>query len=295
MANYCRNDIYLLATKSEWNEIAAAFDKQRIDWAPTMDGVLCDSNDKHIQFYTKWGPISTESGCLPELSRLFPTVVFTYKNETEGEYKEYSNLLCNGVVDSKAKSIKTLEKTCYSEAIRFLNARNNVAEGIRHRVEIMPDSRVAADGENRFGECNIFSWNDIVQVSCGNWHTVGLKKDGSIVSCGSNANGQCNVTDYNEKAIAVSCGRYHTAVLFSDGHVRVAGKLEQKALEHSDEKAASIINHTINMHESANEWKKIVKIHSVFDAVIGITSEGEMLIDGFCSCNNSELEKLFDL
>ena len=93
----------------------------------------------------------------------------------------------------------------------------------------MPDGRVAADGENRFGECNIFSWNNISAVSCGNWHTVGLRKDGSVVACGSNANGQCDVSDLGGIAVAISCGRYHTAILLNTGKVVVAGHLEQEA------------------------------------------------------------------
>lgn len=91
----------------------------------------------------------------------------------------------------------------------------------------MPDGRVAADGENRFGECNIFSWTNIKEISCGNWHTAGLKKDGTLVACESNSNGQCDVEDVIGKA--VSCGRHHTAVLLDNGKVVIMDKLEQEA------------------------------------------------------------------
>ena len=93
----------------------------------------------------------------------------------------------------------------------------------------MPDGRVAADGKNEFVECNIFTWDNIKQISCGNWHTVGLKKDGSLVACGSNANGQCDVYDIPGRAVAVSCGRYHTAILLDNGRVVIKGNLEQEA------------------------------------------------------------------
>lgn len=412
MANYCRNDIFLSATESEWNEIDFAFSHHRIDWDPTTDGVERYSRDKKLYFCTQWGPVSTYSGCLPDLSRLYPTVIFFYENETEGEYKVYSDWICNGICGHKAKSIKAMENACNVEVKRAFESRNDAAEGIRHRVEIMPDGRVAADGENRFGECNIFSWNSIVQVSCGNWHTVGLKNDGTIVSCGSNANGQCDVTDYQKKAIAVSCGRYHTAVLFSDGHVKVAGRLEQKVsirpsdeedpmpedmfplveritlnksisgwkkmnqriekLSDGEELSLTFVENYVGCHmdvfnkageklgeiQTANvialsntlehlrayatnvtplaqrrkgakyasmsvrfkfidtgqqetkeseicpsdfkqtdvsEWENVVKIHSVFDAVIGITSEGTMLIDGYCPCDKSMLCELMGL
>ena len=272
----------------------------------------------------------------------------------------------------------------------------------------MPDGKVAACGENRFGECEIFQWKNIKQISCGNWHTVGLRTNGSVVACGSNVNGQCNVKDIPGKAVAVSCGRYHTAILMESGRVIVKGSLEQKATAHDkgwekllladdfpktekliltddipgweemndliedisagdelllerssidDEERFTVLNmdgekigemdfpfpsqltilldyikvtaETVtplskrskgskyaqmtikldieldtqtekNDSEKLGEyeqtrvvnWPKVERIKSVFDAVIGITSEGKIFIDGFCPLHKADIEKI---
>ena len=276
----------------------------------------------------------------------------------------------------------------------------------------MPDGRVAADGENRFGECNIYSWENIKSVSCGNWHTVGFTENGELVACGSNANGQCDVSNLGEKAVAVSCGRYHTAVLLNSGCVLVMGNLQQEAtgnvkeeekqlnpsdfpmavdlsldkyingwdkmnerIEHisvgdeltlkkvtqygeisfevlnmRDEKIGMMwtesnksltkmiknIKVTVNtvtplsqrrkgskyaamsikleltpageggkvglkpssrigdyVQTRISNWLKVVKIKSVYDAVIGITASGEIFIDGYCPFSEQDLHKVF--
>ena len=40
------------------------------------------------------------------------------------------------------------------------------------------------------------------------------------------------------------------------------------------------------------DWPKVERIKSVFDAVIGITSEGEIFIDGFCPLHKADIEKI---
>ena len=276
----------------------------------------------------------------------------------------------------------------------------------------MPNGRVAADGENRFGECNIFPWTNIKQISCGNWHTVGLKKDGTVVACGSNANGQCDISAIPGRAVAVSCGRYHTAILLDNGQVIIKGKLEQEAqtpnakegyplsvaefplvldlglnkniagwekmnerIEHisagdeltlrkvskdgavtlevlnicgeklgnlcfdrtkglakllknvkatvatviplsqrrkgskyaimtirldyegGDNKSEKKTSTTLGDYEQTRvaSWPAVTKIKSVFDAVIGVTSDGKMFVDGFCPCSEADLMRIMKL
>ena len=153
------------------------------------------------------------------LSKSYPSALFHYVTDIEGEYRSPSTWFCNGDEGNKKDAENSRKQAYKAEVERFMSATANAADGIEHRVEIMPDGRVAADGENKFGECNIFAWANIKQISCGNWHTVGLKKDGTLVACGSNANGQCDVSDIPGRAVAVSCGRYHTAILLDNGHV----------------------------------------------------------------------------
>ena len=229
MANYCSNNITAGATNSEWKEIANAFACDLIDWPISMEGTYCNEWSKEISCTTKWSPTPWNEGKMAKLSESYPCVLFHYVTDIEGEYRSPSTWFCNGDECNKREAESARRRAYKEEIERRIAATKQAAEGIYHRVEVMPDGRIAADGENRFGECNVFSWNNISAVSCGNWHTVGLRKDGSVVACGSNANGQCDVSDPGGIAVAISCGRYHTAILLNTGKVVVAGHLEQEA------------------------------------------------------------------
>jgi alpha-tubulin suppressor-like RCC1 family protein len=52
---------------------------------------------------------------------------------------------------------------------------------------------VVAVGYNGYGQCNVGSWANIVQVSAGQRHTVGLRSNGTAAAVGYDATGQCNV------------------------------------------------------------------------------------------------------
>lgn len=413
MANYCSNNITAGSTNSEWKEIAIAFSNDQIDWPASMDGTECNKWSKEIHCTTKWSPTPWDEGKMAALSQSYPSVKFHYKTDIEGEYRSPSAWFCNGEETDK-KGAESNRKQAYRDEVqRFVNATKTAAEGIIHRVELMPDGRVAADGENRFGECNIFSWTNISEISCGNWHTVGLKNDGTVVSCGSNANGQCDVSSITGKAVAVSCGRYHTAILLENGRVVIKGELEQEAqdlnvreessLEETDfplvldlsldkyitgwekmnerienisagddltlkkvSKEGEITFEVLNMRgekignlyfdrakglakllkgvkatvatvtplsqrrkgskyaamtirldyissgskENTKKasttigdykqtriaaWPPVSRIKSVFDAVIGVTNTGEIYIDGFCPCSESDINKIFGI
>ena len=228
MANICSNTITVEATNSEWREISNAFQNNQIDWPVLLDGPYCNDYSNEITFDTKWSPTPWIEGEAGSLSASYPSVLFHYQADVEGDDDTTSTWFCNGEEGNKKNAQANKKLAEKSEIERFVSATRRAAEGIEHRVEIMPDGRVAADGENRFGECNILKWKEVKQISCGNWHTAGLCTDGSVVACGSNANGQCEVTSVLGKAVAVSCGRYHTAVLLKTGRVVILGNLEEK-------------------------------------------------------------------
>ena len=54
-----------------------------------------------------------------------------------------------------------------------------------HTVGVKSDGTVVAVGRNNYGQCNVGSWTDIVQVAAGDGHTVGLKSDGTVVAVGN--------------------------------------------------------------------------------------------------------------
>ena len=68
-----------------------------------------------------------------------------------------------------------------------------------HTVGLKSDGTVVAVGDNYYGQFNVGSWTNIVQVAAGDSHTVGLKSDGTVVAVGDNYCGQLDVgswTDY---------------------------------------------------------------------------------------------------
>lgn len=229
MANYCDNKIIVFTTESEWKEITKGLESNAIQWEPSVD----EFNEyEHIFICcSKWSPTPWTDGHMEKLSEKYPCTVFKYSYEVE-EYNDGITDIwfANGETLSKESAKKNLKKMRDEECKRFLSNTNKISKGVMHTVAIMPNEKVAFEGTNTFGECNVLDWEEIKQISAGNWHTVGIKNDGSLVACGSNTNGQCNVEDI-KNAIQVSCGRYHTAVLLADGRVEVRGKVEEKFQE----------------------------------------------------------------
>ena len=93
----------------------------------------------------------------------------------------------------------------------------------RHIVGLTSSGKVVAEGTNRYGECDVSGWEDIVDVAAGATHTVGLRSDGTVVACGNNEYGQCNVSDW-VGIVDVAAARYAVYGLTSDGRILVAGQ-----------------------------------------------------------------------
>lgn len=273
MAEFCSNRIFFKTTPSEKREIVSAFEQGKIDWPVPYVGLHFYENEMCCS--TKYSPKPWDEGYMARFSAMYPTILFQYKTDVR-MYGSYRNTwFGNGKEDDKSSLNEEIKRLSEKAVQRFCQATTQVAEGLRHRVEIMPDGCVAEDGENIFGECEVCDWTDIVQVSCGNWHTVGLRTDGTLLACGSNANGQCNV-DGIADAVFVSCGRYHTAILRKDGTVTVLGTPEEKEQNTSQ--------------SAVQDWSGIKRILSVYDAVVGIQEDGTLLVTGNPGCTERALK-----
>ena len=108
-------------------------------------------------------------------------------------------------------------------------ARALVSAGSNHTVGLKSDGAVVAVGWNKYGQCDVADWRDIVAVSAGPYHTVGLKSDGTVVATKfiesllvTHDGGQCDVADWTD-IVAVSAGSRHTVGLKSDGTVLAVG------------------------------------------------------------------------
>lgn len=119
-------------------------------------------------------------------------------------------LLPLALVASLATETKAFETTPMIEA------------GYYFAVGLNKNGTVVTAGENRFGQRNVSSWTDIIDVSAYSYHTVGVKKDGTVVSVGNNVNGERNISSWMD-IVAVSAGSGYTLGLKSDGTVLAVG------------------------------------------------------------------------
>ena len=135
-----------------------------------------------------------------------------------------------------------------------------VSAGAFHAVGLRADGTVVAAGYNEDSQCDVSGWSDIVAVSAGHNHTVGLKSDGTVVAAGSNKNGQCNVSEWTD-IVAVSAGFGHTVGLRADGIVVAVGDNGMKQCK-------------------VQEWKDIVAVSAGWDHTIGLRSDGTVVTAG---------------
>lgn len=68
--------------------------------------------------------------------------------------------------------------------------KNTITAGRRHTIGLKSDGTVTAAGDNKYGQCNVSGWLDIVQVTAGNVHMAT-----NTGNC--NRYRQCNVSDWH--------------------------------------------------------------------------------------------------
>ncbi len=249
--------VTVIDTASAWREIKALFEKGLMDWvvgsafmttAGLEEKTISISTrfdvdrarvfEKAIVEKTPW--FSPGKDYITNLSMLYPGTFFNGPHDWFlGGRKVVEYWYEDTTLEGEAKRLIQEKMQKYFD--RILSKDPHFARGACHCVEIMPDGRVAADGDNRWGSCNIFDWRNVCKVSCGDWHTVGLLEDGTAVACGSNVNGQCTFPRLAEGIVDVSCGRFHTALLLENGKVLIAGHLEKRAKSLEREKQKRIV------------------------------------------------------
>ncbi|HJX68775.1 MAG TPA: hypothetical protein VJ406_00950, partial [Dehalococcoidia bacterium] len=84
------------------------------------------------------------------------------------------------------------------------------------------DGTVIVAGDNSYGQHNVDSWTDIIQVTAGSYQTVGLKADGTLIAVGRDSGGQYAINSWTD-ITQVAAGSYHTVGLRADGTVVAAG------------------------------------------------------------------------
>lgn len=99
--------------------------------------------------------------------------------------------------------------------------------GKGHTVGLKSDGTVVAIGDNSYGQCDVYEWDEIIKVVAGDWYTVGLKEDGTIVITGENFPGSYYINDEViaecKDIIDIAAGFGHTVCLHKDGTVTAFG------------------------------------------------------------------------
>ena len=138
-------------------------------------------------------------------------IIYSYFTNLS-DYEDISPLLYN-----YARKSCLSNKSASEWMMVKLGLHSVVSAASRHTVGIAVDGTVLATGKNDDGQCDVYSWEDIVSVSAGFSNTVGLRSDGTVVATGSNQYGEGNVSSWRN-IVSISAGGWgHTVGLRSDG------------------------------------------------------------------------------
>ena len=165
----------------------------------------------------------------------------------------------------------------YVDVEYFNDAKSNITSitlaagaGASHIVGLRNDGTVVAAGWNKYGQCNVDGWKDIVAVAAGAHHTVGLRSDGTVVAVGSNEYGQCDVDGWSD-IMSVAAGFFHTVGLRRDGTVVATGLNDCGECD-------------------VDSWSDIVAVTAGMEYTVGLHSDGTAVAtgnnkDGQCDIN----------
>ncbi len=139
-----------------------------------------------------------------------------------------------------------------------------------HVIGLKLDGTVVAVGENKYGECDVYDWKDIVAISTNSKNTVGLKSDGTVVATGENDEGQCDVSDWTDiVAVFASTEDQDIVGLRADGTVKISG-----------DRYNNVENEPYGDKREALQWTDIVAIHNEDYYIIGLKSDGTVVVAG---------------
>ena len=124
-------------------------------------------------------------------------------------------------------------------------------------IGLKTDGTVVAIGSNRWGECDVEDWNDIVEIGTEGWNTYGLRGDGTVVAAGDNRYGQCNISNW-ENIVAIAVGTAYVVGLKADGTVVAVGANR-------------------NGECNVGEWKDIIAISTCTSCTLGLKSDGSVV------------------
>ncbi|MCI6434025.1 MAG: protein kinase [Clostridiales bacterium] len=216
----------------------------------------------------------------------------------QSQYAEAEALAQSGKTAEAAIAFYKLGDKQRSFALWDEVAVRDTISGIEHTVGINSDGTVVAVGDNRFSQCNVGSWKDIIAISAGDDYTVGLKSDGTVVAVGDNRSSQCNVGSWKD-IVAVSSGSVHTVGLRSDGTVVAVGDNGFGQRDVSDWTNIVAVSagygHTVGLRSDGtvvavghnefgqcdvSSWKDITAVSAGYGHTVGLKSDGTVVAAG---------------
>lgn len=126
------------------------------------------------------------------------------------------------IVSSGGLSPEAVEKAALITEKRAGMPLGHLAAGSRHTLFLRNDGSAAACGDNSKGQCDVGSWQDIVQICAGAEHSLGLRSDGTVLAVGSNEHGQCDVSSW-KNVVSIAAGDSDSFALLADGTVLSCG------------------------------------------------------------------------
>ena len=166
-------------------------------------------------------------------------------------------------------------------------------------IGLRSDGTVIATGNNKYGQCNVSNWRNIIAVSSSGTHTVGLKSDGTVVATGRNSRnvtvtrglfrrqtyqtietGACNVANWHD-IIAITTSPDATYGLMKNGTI-VSTNNCCLAKEWNDvisiKKDGAIIAHW--RKDELMFWNDIIMVSNSRFHVVGLKEDGRVVATG---------------
>ncbi|CAN2048059.1 hypothetical protein GMMP1_550002 [Candidatus Magnetomoraceae bacterium gMMP-1] len=220
----------------------------------TLDGSGSYDVDSPIVYY-EWiqtsGPEITLSDSTSLTTTFFTPNLPAYGSETFSFKLTVSD--DEGVIGTTTRTVTVVDRPLAS-------VRPEIILGESHCVILNADGSVTSSGFNDYGEGDVHSWEDIIQVSAGTYHTVGLKSDGTVVATGENTERACEVSEWTD-IVQVIAGGYHTVGLKSNGTVVATG---QEGYGQCD----------------VSEWTDIAQVAAGMYYTVGVKRDGTVIGTG---------------
>ncbi|MDE7360527.1 MAG: TIR domain-containing protein [Oscillospiraceae bacterium] len=172
-----------------------------------------------------------------------------------------------GIYWAGAQKISGLDEISRWEDVISISASGSYET--THVVGIKKDGTVVAAGNNRFGQCDVDEWRDIVAISTGTHFTVGLKSDGNVVCVGEVLGRQKKELEQLRDVIYIATTDSGTIVCVSSN-----GEVVKIAREYKGEERY------ITKVEYLTDWKDIVAVSTTWDHTVGLNADGTVVAIG---------------